>query len=86
MAGAQAGHIRVRMVTGDDVTTGAAIARQLGQLGIPGEAVLGADFAAWSEGLGTSEIDARQFGWAVLAALALLLLWGKFLARRSGAA
>ncbi|GAA2230835.1 cation-transporting P-type ATPase [Streptomyces amakusaensis] len=46
VAGAQAGHIRVRMVTGDDVTTGAAIARQLG---IPGEAVLGADFAAMSE-------------------------------------
>lgn len=35
--------------------------------------------------LGTTEIDARQFGWAVLAALALLLLWevGKLLARRS---
>jgi Ca2+-transporting ATPase len=31
------------MVTGDDVTTGAAIAKQLG---IPGEAILGADFAA----------------------------------------
>ncbi|WP_371476841.1 cation-translocating P-type ATPase [Kitasatospora sp. NBC_00315] len=46
VASAQAAHIRVRMVTGDDVTTGAAIARQLG---IPGEAVLGADFAAWTE-------------------------------------
>ena len=34
------------MVTGDDVTTGAAIAEQLG---IPGDAVLGADFAALSE-------------------------------------
>jgi Ca2+-transporting ATPase len=43
---AQAAHIRVRMVTGDDVTTGAAIAEQLG---IPGEAMLGADFAALSE-------------------------------------
>ena len=39
-------HIRVRMVTGDDVTTGAAIAKQLG---IPGEAMLGTDFAALSE-------------------------------------
>ncbi|KOV74147.1 hypothetical protein ADL00_02800 [Streptomyces sp. AS58] len=38
VAGAQAGHIPVRMVTGDEVTTGAAIAWQLG---IPGEAVLG---------------------------------------------
>ena len=31
---AQRAHIRVRMVTGDDVTTGAAIAKQLG---IPGD-------------------------------------------------
>src|SRR5205807_9524035 len=38
---AQAAHIRVRMVTGDDVVTGAAIAKQLG---IDGEAILGADF------------------------------------------
>jgi P-type Ca2+ transporter type 2C len=43
---AQRAHIRVRMVTGDDVTTGAAIA---GQLGIPGEAMLGTEFAAMSE-------------------------------------
>ena len=43
---AQHAHIRVRMVTGDDVTTGAAIAKQLG---IPGEAMLGTDFAAMSE-------------------------------------
>ncbi|MER5660018.1 cation-translocating P-type ATPase [Streptomyces mirabilis] len=54
IAGAQAGHIRVRMVTGDDVTTGAAIARQLG---IPGEAVLGADFAAMSEDEQLARID-----------------------------
>ncbi|MBR7830874.1 HAD-IC family P-type ATPase [Actinospica sp. MGRD01-02] len=46
VADAHAAHIRVRMVTGDDVTTGAAIARQLG---IPGEAILGADFAALPE-------------------------------------
>jgi Ca2+-transporting ATPase len=46
VAAAQAAHIRVRMVTGDDVVTGAAIAKQLG---IPGEAILGADFAALSE-------------------------------------
>ncbi len=46
VADAQAAHIRVRMVTGDDVVTGAAIAKQLG---IPGEAILGADFAAMSE-------------------------------------
>jgi Ca2+-transporting ATPase len=54
VAGAQAAHIRVRMVTGDDVTTGAAIAEQLG---IPGEAILGADFAALSEEERLSRID-----------------------------
>ncbi len=43
---AQAAHIRVRMVTGDDVTTGAAIAEKLG---IPGQAILGGDFAALPE-------------------------------------
>jgi P-type Ca2+ transporter type 2C len=43
---AQAAHIRVRMVTGDDVVTGAAVAKQLG---IEGEAMLGADFAALDE-------------------------------------
>jgi P-type Ca2+ transporter type 2C len=46
VAEAQAAHIRVRMITGDDVTTGAAIAQQVG---ISGEAILGADFAAMSE-------------------------------------
>jgi len=46
VADAQAAHIRVRMVTGDDVVTGAAIAKQLG---IDGEAILGYEFAAMSE-------------------------------------
>ncbi|MFD9123859.1 cation-translocating P-type ATPase [Kitasatospora sp. NPDC059571] len=54
VASAQAAHIRVRMVTGDDVTTGEAIARQLG---IPGEAVLGAEFAAMSEAEQLARID-----------------------------
>jgi Ca2+-transporting ATPase len=54
VADAQAAHIRVRMVTGDDVTTGAAIAKQLG---IPGEAILGADFAALSEEERLARID-----------------------------
>jgi P-type Ca2+ transporter type 2C len=54
VASAQAAHIRVRMVTGDDVTTGAAIAKQLG---IDGEAVLGADFAALSETERLDRID-----------------------------
>ncbi len=51
---AQSANIRVRMVTGDDVVTGEAIARQLG---IPGEAILGADFAALSEDERLSRID-----------------------------
>jgi P-type Ca2+ transporter type 2C len=54
VASAHAAHIRVRMVTGDDVTTGAAIAKQLG---IPGEAILGADFAALPEAERLARID-----------------------------
>jgi P-type Ca2+ transporter type 2C len=54
VASAQAAHIVVRMVTGDDVTTGAAIARQVG---IPGEAILGAEFADLSEGERLARID-----------------------------
>jgi Ca2+-transporting ATPase len=51
---AHAAHIRVRMVTGDDVITGEAIARQVG---IGGEAILGADFAAMPEAERLARID-----------------------------
>jgi Ca2+-transporting ATPase len=51
---AQRAQIRVRMVTGDDVTTGAAIAKQLG---IPGTAMLGTEFAALSEEERLARID-----------------------------
>ncbi len=54
VASAQAAHIRVRMVTGDDVTTGAAIAKQVG---IGGEAILGAVFAALPESERLARID-----------------------------
>ncbi len=54
VAEAQAAHIRVRMITGDDVTTGAAIAEQLG---IDGQAILGAEFAAMSERERLDRID-----------------------------
>ena len=54
VASAQAAHIRVRMVTGDDVITGAAIAKQVG---IDGEAILGADFAALPEAERLARID-----------------------------
>ena len=54
VAQAQAANIRVRMVTGDDVTTGAAIAEQLG---IPGAAILGAEFAALPEHVRVARID-----------------------------
>jgi len=51
---AQSAHIRVRMVTGDDVVTGAAIADQLG---IDGEAILGAEFAELDESERLERID-----------------------------
>jgi Ca2+-transporting ATPase len=51
---AQKAHIRVRMVTGDDVVTGAAIAKQLG---IEGDAILGSEFAALDESERLSRID-----------------------------
>ena len=51
---AQSAHIRVRMVTGDDVVTGAAIAKELG---IEGEAILGAEFAALDESERLERID-----------------------------
>ena len=51
---AQAANIRVRMVTGDDVVTGAAVAKQLG---IEGEAILGTDFAALTEAERRERID-----------------------------
>jgi Ca2+-transporting ATPase len=54
VASAQAAHIRVRMVTGDDVVTGAAIAEQLG---ITGESMLGEEFAALSEDERLARID-----------------------------
>ena len=54
VSAAQQANIRVRMVTGDDVVTGAAIAKQLS---IPGEAILGADFAALPEAERLERID-----------------------------
>jgi Ca2+-transporting ATPase len=54
VASAHAAHIRVRMVTGDDVITGAAIARKVG---IGGETILGADFAAMPEAERLARID-----------------------------
>ena len=51
---AQKAHIRVRMVTGDDVITGSAIAKELG---IEGESILGAEFAALDEQERLSRID-----------------------------
>jgi P-type Ca2+ transporter type 2C len=54
VAAAQAAHIQVRMVTGDDVITGAAIAKQVG---IGGEAILGAEFAEMTEEQRLARID-----------------------------
>jgi Ca2+-transporting ATPase len=51
-------------------------------------AVLVTQMDAFNRLLGTTDINARQFGWALLAAFALLLVWelGKLLARRTAAA
>jgi Ca2+-transporting ATPase len=54
VADAQAAHIRVRMITGDDVNTGAAIAAKLG---IEGEAILGSELAAMSEAERLARVD-----------------------------
>ncbi|MEZ5115143.1 MAG: cation-transporting P-type ATPase [Candidatus Nanopelagicales bacterium] len=51
---AQAAHIQVRMVTGDDVTTGAAVAEQLG---IPGKAITGAELSAMSDQQALDQIE-----------------------------
>ncbi|HEY7537737.1 MAG TPA: HAD-IC family P-type ATPase [Gaiellaceae bacterium] len=55
--------IRVRMITGDHVTTAAAIA---GQLGIEGRAMSGTEFAALSD----EELDAQVEGIGVVARVA----------------
>ena len=51
---AQDAHIQVRMVTGDDVTTAAAVASQLG---IPGKAITGAELSAMSDADAVAQID-----------------------------
>jgi Ca2+-transporting ATPase len=47
-------------------------------------AVLVTQMDAFRRILGTTQLDVRQFGWALLAAVAFLLLWeaGKLIARR----
>jgi magnesium-transporting ATPase (P-type) len=67
-----------RFLAGDQVVNWVALAQFV-------LAVLVTQLDGFRRLLGTTRIDARQFGWALLAALALLLLWelGKLLARRS---
>ena len=47
-------------------------------------AVLVTQMEVFNRLLGTTQINLRQFGWALIPALALLLLWelGKYVARR----
>jgi Ca2+-transporting ATPase len=54
IAKARSAGIQVRMITGDHAVTAAAIA---GQLGIPGRAMTGADFAALSDEKALRQID-----------------------------
>ena len=54
IATAQAAGVHVRMITGDAALTGAVVA---GQLGIPGRAITGAEFAAMSDDEALKEVD-----------------------------
>jgi Ca2+-transporting ATPase len=54
IAEAQAAGIQIRMITGDHAVTAAAIAKELG---IPGRAITGAEFAAMSDEQLSKEID-----------------------------
>lgn len=80
---AQLAHIRVRMITGDDVTTGAAIARKLG---IDGEIALAFLVCYWDalhKLLGTAPLTVSQLLISIIPAVALLALReaGKLIAR-----
>jgi Ca2+-transporting ATPase len=50
-------------------------------------AVLVTQMDVFNRLLGTTQINLRQFGWSLIPALALLVLWelGKYVARRQGA-
>jgi Ca2+-transporting ATPase len=76
-----------RSETGSVLTTSTFDSKQMNRVALAqfALAVLVTQLDGFRRILGTTQINARQFGWALLTALALLLLWelGKLLARRA---
>ena len=79
--------LECRSETGTVLTTDTFDSKQMNWVALAqfALAVLVTQMDGFQRVLGTTEINLRQFGWALLSALALLLLWelGKLLARRS---
>jgi len=78
--------VECRSETGTVLTTATFDSRQM-NWAMFGEfvlAVLVTQMDVFNRLLGTAQLNLRQFGWALIPALALLLLWelGKYLARR----
>jgi Ca2+-transporting ATPase len=81
--------LECRSETGTALTTASFDSKQMNwaMLGEFVLAVLVTQMDAFNRLLGTTQTNLRQFAWALVPALALLLLWelGKLLARRSAA-
>ena len=81
--------VECRSETGTALTTATFDSKQMNwaMLGEFVLAVLVTQMDVFNRLLGTTQINLRQFGWALIPALALLVLWelGKYVARRQGA-
>jgi Ca2+-transporting ATPase len=82
--------VECRSETGTALTTATFDSKQMNWAMI-GEfvlAVMVTQLDAFQRILGTTQLNLRQFAWALIPAIALLLLWelGKLIARRSAAA
>jgi Ca2+-transporting ATPase len=81
--------VECRSETGTALTTATFDSKQM-NWAILGEAILAVlvtQMDVFNRLLGTTQINLRQFGWSLIPALALLVLWelGKYVARRQGA-
>ena len=81
--------VECRSETGTALTTATFDSKQM-NWAILGESVLAVlvtQMDVFNRLLGTTQLNLRQFGWSLIPALALLLLWelGKYVARRQGA-
>jgi Ca2+-transporting ATPase len=78
--------VECRSETGTVLTTATFDSKQMNwaMLGEFVLAVLVTQMDVFNRLLGTTQLNLRQFGWALIPALALLLLWelGKYIARR----